>query len=88
MRSALLVTHTGRPDMLDRARDAAALLRGVGFEVRMIDDEASDLGVVDVTTVPADEKAAHEVEVVLVLGGDGTFLRASSAARAGCRWSG
>jgi NAD+ kinase len=82
MRSALLVTHTGRPDMVDRAKQAAALLADAGFEVRMLRDEAEDLGLTDVCTVPPDEAtAAQGVEVVLVLGGDGTFLRAAEYAR-------
>jgi NAD+ kinase len=79
-RSALLVTHTGRPDMVDRARQVQAALVEAGFEVRMLGEEAAALGVTDVTAVPAGE-AARGVEVVLVLGGDGTFLRAAELAR-------
>ena len=52
-----------------------------GFEVRMLDDEAADLGVTDAEAVPPDESAAAGCEVVLVLGGDGTFLRAAELAR-------
>lgn len=80
-RSALLVTHTGRRDMVDRATQVQAGLVEAGFEVRMLEDEAADLGVTDVRTVPAKDDAALGVEVVLVLGGDGTFLRAAELAR-------
>jgi NAD+ kinase len=80
-RSALLVTHTGRPDMVDRARQVEARLVQAGFEVRMLADEARDLGVTDVRSVAADGNPALGVEVVLVLGGDGTFLRAAELAR-------
>lgn len=80
-RSALLVTHTGRPDMVHRARQVQAQLVDAGFEVRMLAEEAADLGVTDVRTVPAEDSAARGVEVVLVLGGDGTFLRAAELAR-------
>ena len=80
-RSALLVTHTGRPDMVHRARQVQARLVEAGFEVRMLANEAADLGVTDVRSVAAGEPAAHGVEVVLVLGGDGTFLRAAELAR-------
>jgi NAD+ kinase len=80
-RSALLVTHTGRPDMVDRARQVEARLVQAGFEVRMLADEARDLGVTDVRSVAADGDPALGVEVVLVLGGDGTFLRAAELAR-------
>jgi NAD+ kinase len=80
-RDALLVTHTGRWDMVDRAREVGELLLSAGFQVRMLDEEAADLGVTDVKTVPPDESAAAGCEVVLVLGGDGTFLRAAELAR-------
>ena len=80
-RSALLVTHTGRPDMVHRAHEVRARLLDAGFEVRMLADEAAELGVSDVHAVQADETAARGVEVVLVLGGDGTFLRAAEFAR-------
>lgn len=81
MRSALLVTHTGRADMVDRAREVEQHLVAAGFEVRMLADEAADLGVTDVKTVEPDDTAAAGAEVVLVLGGDGTFLRAAELAR-------
>jgi NAD+ kinase len=80
-REALLVTHTGRWDMVDRAREVSELLVSAGFVVRMLEDEAADLGVTDVKSVPRDEAAAGGCEVVLVLGGDGTFLRAAELAR-------
>lgn len=81
IRSALLVTHTGRPDVVHRARQVEARLVEAGFEVRMLAHEAADLGVTDIRAVPPDETAALGVEVVLVLGGDGTFLRAAELAR-------
>ena len=80
-RDALLVTHTGRWDMVDRAREVSELLLSAGFQVRMLEDEAAELGVTDVKAVPPDESAAAGCEVVLVLGGDGTFLRAAELAR-------
>jgi NAD+ kinase len=81
MRSALLVTHIGRPDMVDRAKHSAALLLDAGFEVRILEEEAAELGLTDLCAVPPDEHAAGGAEVVLVLGGDGTFLRAAEYAR-------
>ena len=68
-------------DMVDRAREVSELLLSAGFQVRMLEDEAADLGVTDVKAVPPDESAAAGCEVVLVLGGDGTFLRAAELAR-------
>jgi len=67
--------------MVHRARQVEARLVQAGFEVRMLASEAAELGVTDVRTVPPDETAALGVEVVLVLGGDGTFLRAAEFAR-------
>jgi NAD+ kinase len=67
--------------MVDRARQVQAALVGAGFEVRMLAQEAADLGVTDVRIMPPGESAARDVEVVLVLGGDGTFLRAAELAR-------
>jgi NAD+ kinase len=67
--------------MVDRARQVEVQLVAAGFEVRMLADEAADLGVSDVRTVPPDDSAARDVEAVLVLGGDGTFLRAAELAR-------
>jgi NAD+ kinase len=80
-RDALLVTHTGRWDMVDRARQVSDLLLTAGFQVRMLEDEAAELGVTEVKSVSPDDSAAAGCEVVLVLGGDGTFLRAAEFAR-------
>jgi len=80
-RDALLVTHTGRWDMVDRAREVSELMLSAGFQVRMLEEEAAELGVTEVKSVPPDETAAAGCEVVLVLGGDGTFLRAAELAR-------
>jgi NAD+ kinase len=80
----LLVAHTSRPPITAFAVRAAAMLREVGFEVRMLSEESSALGEAGagngIRLVPATE-AAHGTELVLVLGGDGTFLRAVELAR-------
>ncbi len=80
-RAALLIAHTGRPDIVELARKAAAGLSSAGFEVRVLADEAADLDAVDVRPMPTDPSAAAGVEIVLVMGGDGTFLRAAELAR-------
>ncbi|PZS15842.1 MAG: NAD kinase, partial [Pseudonocardiales bacterium] len=62
------------------AMQAGAQLRAAGFEVRMLETEAHACDDGSVTVVePA--RAAHDTELVLVLGGDGTFLRAAELAR-------
>jgi NAD+ kinase len=55
-------------------------LRAAGFEVRVLADEAHSIGATDVVALPP-ESAATDAELLLVLGGDGTFLRASELAR-------
>ena len=80
-RSALLVTHTGRRQSTQHARSVAQDLLAAGFEVRVIAEEVADLDLPpEVTTVQGPE-AAEGAEIVLAMGGDGTFLRAAELAR-------
>ncbi|ROT27155.1 NAD kinase [Micromonospora sp. HM5-17] len=79
-RTALLVTHTGRPRSTEHARTVAADLLAAGFEVRVVAEEADDLGLPDVRPVSL-LGAADGAEIVIALGGDGTFLRAADLAR-------
>jgi NAD+ kinase len=80
VRSVLLVAHTSRAQIMTLAMQASARLQAAGFEVRMLEKEATECGDGSVTVV--DETGAAEgTEIVLVLGGDGTFLRAAELAR-------
>jgi NAD+ kinase len=79
-RVALIVAHTSRDLITRKAAFAARELTRAGFEVRMLDQEARDCRA-DVVIVPEDPSAAENAELVLVLGGDGTFLRAAEFAR-------
>ncbi len=79
-RAALLVTHTGRQDSTEHARTVAADLIAAGFEVRVVAEEAADLDLPEVKPVSG-LAAADGVEIVVALGGDGTFLRAAELAR-------
>jgi NAD+ kinase len=79
-RAALLVTHTGRKDSTEHARTVAADLIDAGFTVRVIAGEAVDLGLPDLVPVSG-LAAADGAEIVVALGGDGTFLRAAELAR-------
>lgn len=88
-RSILLVPHCGRQSNLDSAALAAALLDEAGIQVRMLApsvDEARILeghpGLARFERVSHGPKATAGVDLVLVLGGDGTFLRAADLARA------
>jgi NAD+ kinase len=79
-RTALLVTHTGKPDNTAHARAVAADLMLAGFAVRVVADEAGDLDLPGVVPV-AGPDAAEGAEIVFALGGDGTLLRAAELAR-------
>jgi NAD+ kinase len=81
-RAVLLVVHTGRPENLRAAERVAAALVMAGIRPRVLDWEAPKLELVDgVHVVPADLHAADGAEMIIVLGGDGTLLRAAEFAR-------
>jgi NAD+ kinase len=80
-RHVLLAVHTGRRDIVELARSSAARLAKAGITVRLLEEEAAELGIDDVEVVPADAEAARGAEIVMVFGGDGTFLRAAELAR-------
>jgi NAD+ kinase len=81
-REVLLVAHTGRDAVRAAAAVVADRLTAAGLGVRVLTDEAAELQLPN-ATVHGDETAA-DVEVVLVLGGDGTLLRAAEVARPHC----
>jgi NAD+ kinase len=76
----LLAVHTGRQDIVELARSSAARLAKGGITVRLLEDEAEALGIEGAQVVPADAEAARGAEIVMVFGGDGTFLRAAELA--------
>jgi NAD+ kinase len=80
-RSVLVLAHTGRKATADAARQAVTRLQEAGVEVRTLADEARELGLRDVRVCDRDHGAADAAELVLVLGGDGTILRAAELAR-------
>ena len=92
-RTVLLVVHTGRAEATETARRVEKVLGEHGIGLRVLTAEAVDRGSlhlapdemralgVDIEVVDADEQAAKGCELVLALGGDGTFLRAAELAR-------
>ncbi|KAA0111486.1 NAD kinase [Mycolicibacterium sp. P9-22] len=92
-RSVLVVVHTGRDEATETARRVEKVLGEHGIGLRVLTAEAVDRGSlhlapdeiralgVDIEVVDADEQAAEGCELVLALGGDGTFLRAAELAR-------
>jgi NAD+ kinase len=91
-RTVLLVVHTGREEATETARRVQKVLSDNGIALRVLSAEAVDRGSLQVSpndmramgeiqVVDADPDAAEGCELVLVLGGDGTFLRAAEFAR-------
>ncbi len=92
-RTVLLVVHTGRPEATEVARRVEKVLGDNDIALRVLSAEAVDHGSlhlapddmralgVEIEVVDADDNAAIGCEVVIVLGGDGTFLRAAELAR-------
>jgi len=80
-RSVLLVCHTGRLAALAAAREVAGHLDAAGIGVRVVETESSDLALPSAEVVPNKPESAVGAEVVIVLGGDGTLLRAADLAR-------
>jgi len=92
-RTVLLVVHIGREDATDTARRVEKVLGRNGIALRVLSTEAVDRGPlhlapedlreqgIEIEVVDAGERAAEGCELVLVLGGDGTFLRAAELAR-------
>lgn len=86
-REILLVPHTGRADNVESAARAAHLLTESGIKVRVLGDNTDSPldeyeSLRNLIRVPHTAKAAGGCELVLVLGGDGTFLRAADLAHA------
>ncbi|MEB3023659.1 NAD kinase [[Mycobacterium] crassicus] len=91
-RTVLLVVHTGREEATDTARRVEKVLDDHGIALRVLTSEAVDKGALhqapdhvrgldEIDLVDPDNRAAEGCELVLVLGGDGTFLRAAELAR-------
>lgn len=81
-RRILLVPHTGRADNVASMRQTARLLEAAGIEVRVCIDPKHRAEFSDMYIVDHGPAAAEGCELVLVLGGDGTFLRAADLAHA------
>lgn len=81
-RRVLLVANTTRGEACDIARDFVQSLTAHGIVVRLLAAEAAELGLADagdarIETVPDDGSAAVHCELAVVIGGDGTILRAA-----------
>lgn len=83
LRRVLLLAHTGRENAREVARGFVKALTAHGIVVRLLASEARDLeidpAVVDpsIETVVDDGEASVGCELAVVIGGDGTILRAA-----------
>jgi NAD+ kinase len=82
-RRILLLAHTGREEAREVSLEVVRALRAHGIVVRLLAGEAADLGLdssqVELAT---SEEAADDCELAVVIGGDGTILRAAEATHA------
>ncbi|HQR27281.1 MAG TPA: NAD kinase [Nocardioides sp.] len=87
VRRVLLVAHTAREDIRDLAHEFCRSLTRHGLQVRLVTADARQLGLgaddvdppVEVTDSATD--AGRGCELAVVLGGDGTILRAAELTR-------
>ena len=83
VRRVLLLAHTGRSDAREVARAFCKALTGHGIVVRLLTEEARDLeldpSLFDPTieVAPTGPEATEGCEIAVVIGGDGTILRAA-----------
>ncbi|MBL0747894.1 NAD kinase [Nocardioides baculatus] len=82
-RRVLVLAHTGRAEVREVARECVQRLTAHGIAVRLLADEAADLGLAGpgtgglVETTQPDDMPGEGCELVLVIGGDGSILRAA-----------
>jgi len=81
-REVLLVVHTGRADTRRAAESVAGWFAEADIRMRVLEGEAPELpGSCYQSVVPVGLDSAAGTELVFVLGGDGTLLRAAELAR-------
>ncbi|WP_430332663.1 NAD kinase [Rhodococcus sp. ACT016] len=89
-RQILLVAHTGRAEITETARRVAEICARAGIALRLLENEVdvdriesfeAGPGKPVVSVVPEGPGAAADCEMVIVLGGDGSFLRAAELAQ-------
>lgn len=86
-RNILVVAHAGRADTVAAARRVIELLRSAGARPVLSADDRAELSAADGdfsdVDVLGDVISADDLELAIVLGGDGTILRAAELVRGG-----
>lgn len=85
-RHILIVAHTGRADSFDAAVQVCRQLQDAGLTPILSPDEYADMSAVGnlgPVEILGDRVQVGDLEIVIVVGGDGTILRAAEIAR-GC----
>jgi len=83
-RRILLLAHTGREEARDVARAVVSALVEHGLTVRMLEEELKELDLPagsGVEPVTVESPGAEDCELAVVIGGDGTILRAAEVTR-------
>lgn len=80
-RTMLVLAHPGKENALRSARLVIERLIAAGVAVRITEADAPALKCAGASVLPAGPEAAQGAELVIVLGGDGTLLRAAEIAR-------
>ncbi|MBH0119874.1 NAD kinase [Rhodococcus sp. CX] len=87
-RDILLVSHSGRGEIAETAQRVAAIFGEAGIGLRVLAEEADSTGLGalaapdgQIRIVESGPDAAVGCEMVIVLGGDGSFLRAAELAQ-------
>ncbi|QPZ37103.1 NAD kinase [Paramicrobacterium chengjingii] len=84
LRSILVVSHTGRSDSIEAAANVIRQLRESGIRPVLVEEEREQLmrAGADIEGVDTlDSEHVDDLELVMVLGGDGTILRAAELVR-------
>jgi NAD+ kinase len=78
-RRILVLAHTGRDEALGVARKLVSALLGHELVIRLLADEADELGIAasDRVELVEEDSASLGCELAVVIGGDGTILRAA-----------
>lgn len=80
-RTVLVTVHTGREAAIDSARRVIGRLLDAGLAVRVLSAEAEAVACEGAEVTAADAAAVQDIEMMIVLGGDGSLLRAAELAR-------